>query len=430
MNRKLKVSIAGLGNRGKDTYAKAAYKFPDKMEIVAIADKDLEKLKEVSEEYNIPKEMCFTSAEQMIEHEKLADVMIIATQDRQHVKQAIPALKKGYDLLIEKPISPILEECNEILNVAKQYKRKVVVCHVLRYTPFFIKLKEIIDSGIIGEVVTLMAIENVRWWHQAHGFVRGNWRNSDTTSPMILQKCCHDFDMYLWLTGKKCKEVSSFGGNFLFRKECAPKGSADRCLNGCKVKEECPYDAEKIYITSKKTGIAKGVPDWPNNVLCLNPTEETLREALKTGPYGRCVYHCDNNVVDHQVVNMNMTDGSTMHLTMTAFNATGTRVAKIMGTKGEIIADLKANNIKVTPFGEETKEIDVSQLANDFSGHAGGDYKMVEEFLDLISNNKEILGNITSIENSLESHYCALAAEESRKNSGTVINLDKFRLKS
>lgn len=425
--KKLKIALAGLGSRGKDTYAKTAKLFPDRMEIVAIADIDEEKVKEVGKLYDVPKDKWFSSAEELLSKEKLADAIFITTQDRQHISHAIPALKKGYHILLEKPISPNLEECREIVKVAKECERKVVVCHVLRYTPFFTKLKEIIENDTIGEIVSVMAIENVGYWHQAHSFVRGNWRNSETTSPMILQKCCHDMDLYLWLTGKTCKSVSSFGSTYLFKTECAPEGAALRCMDGCKAKEECPFDAEKIYITNKKTGVASGKTDWPLDVLTLHPTVESIREAIKYGPYGRCVYHCDNNVVDHQVVNLNMTDGATIQLTMCAFTATGSRQAKFMGTRGEIVADMSSNIIKITQFGKDTEVVDVSKIASGFEGHGGGDNRMVSEFLDLIINDKEPTSAITSVEHSVESHYCALAAEKSRLSHGAVIELDTLR---
>lgn len=425
--KKLKVALAGLGSRGKDTYAKCANIFPDRMEIVAIADIDNNKVEEVAGLYNISKDMCFNSAEELLEQDKLADVIFITTQDKEHVGHAIPALKKGYHVLLEKPISPDLEECRKIVRVAKECNRRVVVCHVLRYTPFFTKIKEIIENDTIGDIVNIMAIENVGYWHQAHSFVRGNWRDSETTSPMILAKSCHDMDMYLWLTGKTCKSVSSFGSTFLFKKECAPEGATTRCMDGCKAKDSCPFDAEKIYLTNKKMGAINGNKGWPLNVLTLHPTVESVTEAIKTGPYGRCVYYCDNNVVDHQVVNLNMTDGSTIHLTMSGFTATGSRYAKFMGTKGEIVADMSENIIKVTRFGEDTEEIDISKLASDFSGHGGGDNRMVSEFLDLIINDKEPTSAITSVEHSVESHYCALAAEISRLNGGQIVELDTLR---
>lgn len=428
MNKKLTVAIAGLGSRGKDTYAPLEKAFPNKMEIVAAADIIPEKVQDVALEYGIPKEACFASAEEMIQKDKLADVMIIATQDRQHVRHAVPALRKGYDLLMEKPISPDLDECREIVRVAHECGRQVIVCHVLRYTPLYTKLKEVLDSGTIGEVVSVMSIENVGYWHQAHSFVRGNWNNSDVTSPMILQKCCHDMDLLLWLTGKTCDAVSSFGNTYLFKKERAPEGAALRCLDDCKAKENCPFDAEKIYMTHHKIGVLNGNSKWPVDVLDLHPTKESIKDAIKSGPYGRCVYHCDNNVVDHQVVNMCMTDGSTISHTMCAFTATGSRYAKFMGTKGEIIADMTENTIQVTKFGEKTTEvIDISKLANDFSGHGGGDKRMMEEFLDMLLEGRQPDGRMTSLDQSLESHFAALAAEQSRLNGGEVIYLNSLR---
>jgi len=427
MSKKLKVALAGLGSRGKDSYAPTALVYPDRMEITAIADIDPAKVADVAEKYGVPEEMCFFSAEDMLVQDKLADVMFITTQDRQHVGQAISALRKGYDLLLEKPISPDLDECRELLAAAKQYGRQIVVCHVLRYTPFFMKVKELLDQGTIGDIATIMAVENVGWYHQAHSFVRGNWANSNTTSPMILQKCCHDMDLYLWLSGKTCEAVTSFGSTYLFKPEKAPKGCTSRCMDGCAVKAECPFDAEKIYMDNDQTGVRKGKTGWPLDVLALYPVEETIMEAIKTGPYGKCVYHCDNNVVDHQVVNLNMTDGSTMSLTMSGFTASNSRYCKFMGTAGEIIGDMEANTITILPFGKPSEVIDVSKLSDDFSGHAGGDVRLVKEFLNLISGEEISAGQITSIEHSMESHYIALAAEESRVNGGQVIELDTYR---
>lgn len=423
MSKKLKIAIAGLGNRGKDSYAPAVKEYPDKMEITAIADIDPAKVAEVARLYGIPAERCFKSAEEMIAQEKLADAMFITTQDQQHVKQAIPAIQKGYDLLLEKPISPDLKECQELLAAAQKYGRRVVVCHVLRYTPFYTKLKELLDEGRIGEIVTIMAIENVGWYHQAHSFVRGNWADASKSSPMILQKCCHDMDLYLWLTGKTCASVSSFGGTYLFKKEKAPEGSTERCMDGCAVKSQCPFDAEKIYLDDDRIGIRQGHTGWPIDVLALHPTEESILHAIQTGPYGRCVYRCDNNVVDHQVVNLNMTDGTAMSFTMAGLTSTNSRYCKIMGSTGEIIADMSNNIITILPFGQPEETIDITRLADNLSGHGGGDIRLVKEFLELAGGEKELTNRITTIERSLESHYIALAAEESRLCGGKVIEI-------
>lgn len=427
MQKQVTAAIAGLGSRGKDVYAPMSRLFPEKLKITAVADPDPSRVMQMREEYRIEEDRCFGSAEEMLEQPRLADVMIIATQDRQHVRQAVRAMERGYDILLEKPVSPELDECREIVRRAEELKRKVVVCHVLRYTPFYQTVKSLLDAGRIGEVVSVMAVENVGYWHQAHSFVRGSWRDSDTTSPMILQKCCHDMDMLLWLTGKTCESVSSYGDTYLFKKEKAPAGAAHRCTGGCRVKEACPFDAEKIYLTDKETGVLEGNCGWPANVLTMHPDGESVRRALEEGPYGRCVYYCDNNVVDHQVVNMNMTDGSTVSFTMCGFTADCSRYAKLMGTKGQIIADMGANTIEVTPFGKDAELIDVSRMAEDFSGHGGGDRGLVSAFLDLVTGEQSEDDTISSVERSLESHYIALAAEESRRNGGAVIRMEQVR---
>ena len=426
MSKKLTIAIIGLGSRGMHTYAPAIERYADRAEIVAAADLRPANLKEFSERFHVPANRCFTSAEELLAQEKLADAVFICSQDRDHVPHGLLALEKGYHVLMEKPISPNPEDCRKLLESANRNNRRVVVCHVLRYTPFYRKLKELISSGTIGEVVTLQALENVGYWHQAHSFVRGNWRRSDETSPMCLAKTCHDYDMYLWLADKKPALITSFGNTYHFKSECAPAGAAKRCLDGCAAKENCPFDAEKIYITSEKTGVRHGNTGWPADVLALIPDEENIREALEKGPYGRCVYYCDNDVVDHQVTSILNTDGSTINFTMSGFSAAdASRCCKVMGTKGELIGDMRKNTIEVVVYGQEREVIDVSKLSDDFSGHSGGDIRLVDAFLTLLETGKETDG-ITTLEQSLDSHYVAFAAEESRLAGGMPVSISKY----
>lgn len=421
--KQLTVAIAGLGSRGLDTYAQCVKRFPEKMAITAVADPRPERVALAVEQFGLKPEQCYTSVEEMLKQPRLADILFVCTQDRQHVGHAIPAMGKGYHILLEKPISPELAECREILRVAEETNRQVIVCHVLRYTPFYNKLKELLDAGTVGDIVCVQHVENVRYHHHAHSYVRGNWRRSDETSPMIMAKCCHDLDILLWLTGKHCKSVSSFGSTYLFRAGKAPEGAAKRCLDGCKVKENCPYDAEKIYLTNPGMGVAAGNTGWPCNILEPHPTVKNITAALKNGPYGRCVYACDNNVVDHQVVNMEMEDGSSMQMTMSAFTAHGGRYSKIMGTHGEITADLHKNQIWVMPYGGTDYCIDVRKIATDLDGHAGGDTRMVEEFLDMVSGRIQPTVRNTSLRDSMESHFMALAAELSRVENGRRVTI-------
>lgn len=419
------VAIAGLGSRGKDAYAQALSQLPERAKVVALAEPDPEKLQQAAKLFDLKEDACYPDAEALLAQPKLADAMVICTQDRQHVPQAIAAMEKGYDILLEKPISPDLDQCKEILEVSKKTGRKVVVCHVLRYSPFYRKIREVLESGVLGQLTSIQAIENVCYWHQAHSFVRGNWRNSNTTSPMFLQKCCHDMDLMVWLTGKKCQRLSSFGSLSWFKKENAPEGATHRCMDGCKAKENCPYDAEKIYLTNKATGVLNGKTGWPCNILSLEPTEESIRKAIQEGPYGQCVYFCDNNVVDHQVVNLEMEGGLTVNFTMCAFTATGGRYTNYMGTMGNMIADMDHNTITVTPFGGEPTVYDFNAIKSKMLGHAGGDSVIISEFLDYMEGQRP--ASITTLDESMESHFIALAAEESRVHNGQVIEMDQFR---
>lgn len=422
----VRIAIAGVGSRGKNAYGLELLNMKDRAKVVAVADIDPERLALAGDAHGVPDEMRFPSAEAMLAMPKLADAMLVCTQDRQHVPHAVAALKKGYDVMMEKPISPKLEDLQEITKVARENGRRVVVCHVLRYTPFFQTIKKTIDSGVLGEVVSIQALENVRYWHQAHSFVRGNWRREEDTSPMILAKCCHDLDYLVWLCGRKCERVSSYGSLMYFKESNAPEGAALRCTQGCKAKDGCPYDAEKIYLTNKDTGILCGNVEWPIDVLAENPTEEKIRHAIETGPYGRCVFHCDNDVVDHQIVNMQMEGGASLSLTMSAFTSIGGRTIKAMGTLGDLWGDMHENRIRIGVFGKEPQVIDLGKEEKDFAGHGGGDRLLMEQFVDLMQG-KEPDGTITTLETSVESHLVALAAEKSRLENGESIEIAPMR---
>ena len=422
----VRIAIAGVGSRGKNAYGLELLNMKDRAKVVAVADIDPERLALAGDAHGVPDEMRFPSAEAMLAMPRLADAMLICTQDRQHVPHAVAALKKGYDVMMEKPISPKLEDLQEITKVARENGRRVVVCHVLRYTPFFQTIKKTIDSGVLGDIVSIQALENVRYWHQAHSFVRGNWRREEDTSPMILAKCCHDLDYLVWLCGRKCERVSSYGSLMYFKESNAPEGAALRCTQGCKAKESCPYDAEKIYLTNKDTGILCGNVEWPIDVLAENPTEEKIRHAIETGPYGRCVFHCDNDVVDHQIVNMQMEGGASLSLTMSAFTSIGGRTIKVMGTLGDLWGDMHENKIRIGVFGKEPQVIDLGKEEKDFAGHGGGDRLLMEQFVDLMQGKKPD-GTITTLETSVESHLVALAAEKSRLENGESIEIAPMR---
>ena len=417
-------AICGCGCRGLEAYAAYQKMHPEKMKIVAGADPRPERLEWLRRVYAVPLENCFSSDRELLAQPQLADVMIIATQDRQHVGEALLALEKGYHLLLEKPISPDLKECLALQKKAHETKRTVVVCHVLRYTKFYSTLKEILNSGKIGKIETIDAVEHVAYWHYAHSYVRGNWRRSEDTSPMILAKSCHDMDILRWLAGAECLKVQSFGALDHFKADRAPSGASDRCLNGCMCKAECPYDAEKIYLTNPRSGFDHIGAGWPCTVLDSSPTRERIYEKLRTGPYGRCVFHSDNDVVDHQTVNLEFQNKIHATFTMTAFTESCHRTIKITGTLGDVEGDMEENVLRLHPFGASEQIIDLGDVSSEFAGHGGGDMGMMGYLCNLISSG--VTRGLTDIDASVESHVMALAAEESRVNGGTTITLQNF----
>ncbi len=422
--RKITIAICGCGVRGIEAYAPFATQHPKKAQIVAGADTNKSRLELLKTLHNVEDKHCFDSAEKLLACDKLADIMIISTQDKQHVEHALSALDKGYHLILEKPISPYLNECLALLKKAKEKKSLVIVCHVLRYTDFYGTIKAMLDQNEIGEIKTVNAVENIAYWHYAHSYVRGNWRREDESSPSILAKCCHDMDILRWLIAKPCKRVSSYGDLDWFKAQNAPKGHAKRCLGGCEAKETCPYDAEKIYLTNKRSGLYSNGTGWPCSVLNANPTEENMYEALRTGPYGRCVYECDNDVCDSQVLSMEFEDNVTATFTMSAFTQECYRSIKIMGSMGEIEGDMLSNTIALRKFGKEDKIIELGKNENEFAGHGGGDMGLMNNMYELLIKGET--RSLTGIDASVESHIMAFAAEHSRRNNGESVLISDY----
>lgn len=413
--KRVTFAVMGMGNRGTK-YAEKQLRYPDKIEITAIADTNPLTLEHAKTFLDLPADRIFNSGEELLQQPKLADIMIIATQDAQHRDHAIKAMELGYDLVLEKPIANNAEDCMAILEAAHKYNRRIIVCHVLRYTIFYQEIKKLIDNGTLGELQSIQASEQVGYFHIAHSFVRGNWHKEADSSPMILAKCCHDMDLFLWLTGKKCKAVSSFGDRRFFNKEHCPEGAAERCLD-CPV-SGCVYNAVRYYIGR--------IPGWPTHVLNPDPTEKNILEALREKDYGRCVFQMDNDVVDHQVVNLLMEDGSTVNFVMSGFTNIQNRTIHIMGSKADLIGDFETRTYKLREFGKKEKVVDLTPLYDDFTGHGGGDSRMMHDVARLYLGEDFDSSSITVIDRSMESHFVALAAELSRKNGGQLIMMDDY----
>ncbi|MBQ7368530.1 MAG: Gfo/Idh/MocA family oxidoreductase [Clostridia bacterium] len=416
------VAIIGTGARGADTYGKLLAKLPEKFKIVALCDLQQARLNRWSETFGVDKQNCFLDENEFFKT-KRADLLVIGTQDKDHFGHAMKAFETGYDILLEKPITDRREECLALLEAQKKYNCKALVCHVLRYAPAYCKAAEIIDSGEIGKLVSIQAYEQVGYWHQAHSYVRGNWRNAEQSTPMILAKCCHDLDYLQFFAKSKCVNVSSIGDLTHFKASNAPEGSAKRCVD-CKYVDTCPYSAKRIYIDRWKELSKCPTDGWPYSVIATPPlTEEKLYEAIQNGPYGRCVYHCDNTAVDHQMTNMLFENGVTASLFMTGFNALGGRRITFCGTHGELIYDGRSETLNLWKFGEQQPNvINASELSKDASGygHGGGDFVLINTLYDMLEGQAN---SATSLEASIESHLMGIAAEESRKANGKLVSV-------
>ncbi|MFC7392075.1 Gfo/Idh/MocA family protein [Scopulibacillus cellulosilyticus] len=413
--KKLSAVLLGAGDRGAHAYGPYAISYPNELEFVAVADPNEERSYTFAQTHQIDKNNVYDSWTEVLDRPKLADIMVICTLDRMHFKPTIRALEKGYHVLLEKPMSPHPDECIKMAQAAEQNNRLLSIGHVLRYTPFWSSMKRVIDEGKIGEIVSIQLNENVGYLHMAHSFVRGNWNNSDVTSPMILQKSCHDMDILSWLIGKPCLRVSSFGSLKHFRKENAPEGSAPFCLDGCEVYNECPFYAPRFYLGEGK-GWARKITD--------DTSREGIIEALRTGPYGKCVYQSDNNVVDHQVVNLDFQGGATATFSMCGFTHNITRNIQVMGTKGEIRGYMETNSFTIYDF--LTKEENEIRVHRPTSGHGGGDTELMRNFLHEVRHFQGHQG-LTSAHTSTESHMMAFAAEKSRLDEGKPINLLDYK---
>jgi len=410
VNRALTVAVLGAGSRG-NAYARYAEKFPSAMKIIGVADIIPGRVKSFAKRYNIPSDKCFKSADEFFTVPKFCDIVIISTPDNIHYGPVMKALEAGYHVLLEKPMAQTEKECRDILEKTKKTGGIVAVCHVLRYAPYFIAMRELIKSGAIGDVVSVQHMEPIQYSHMAHSYVRGNWRSSKETTPIILAKSCHDLDIIRYLVDKPCESVVADGSLYLFKKENAPNGAPLRCTDGCPHEKDCPYSAIDIYLKKRQY-------HWNLQTDFSRPlTDEEIMEHIKTGPYGRCVYHCDNDQPDHYVANMVFQNGITAAFSMEAFTPYGGRRTRVMGTRGFIDGDGK--QFTLTEFGNmKTKvwNLNVEDIQGyDDAGHAGGDHALVRDLLEAVCWND--INRLTStVAVSVESHVMGFDAEKSRKS--------------
>jgi predicted dehydrogenase len=417
MSQSIKAVLFGAGLRGAVAYAPYALANPKLLKFVAVAEPDPERRARFAAQHNIPNTHQFASWEAVLAKPQMADVVFNCTQDQLHYASSIPALEAGYDMLLEKPMTNTLAETVQLVQTAAKYGRLLQICHVLRFTPFYSTLNAVLKSGRLGDIITVSHRENVAYHHMAHSFVRGNWRNTAESSPMILAKCCHDMDILYWNLGMPVKYIQSFGSLRHFHPENAPPGATQRCTDGCPAAETCPFDARRVYLDMSRA-------DWGIMAMTNDLSLAGRQAALETGPYGRCVYACDNDVVDNQIVNMVLENGTTVALAMHGHSHAEGRTMRYDGT----LATLRATTIGAQPKIEIHHHLSgkteiVKIPPTDGSGHGGGDSGVVHDFVRAMRADVDAL---TSARASLESHLMAFAAEESRLNN-TVVTMAAFR---
>lgn len=446
----IELVLAGAGQRGRDIFSRHVLESRGRLRLVSVADPVAARRDLVARDHGIPPEDRFEDWRALFAAPRRAAGAIIATPDSDHFAAAMAALETGHDVLLEKPMACRKDECEALVEAAARHGRVLQVCHVLRYTPVMRRVRQLLEEGGIGEVVTVEHRENVASWHMAHSFVRGNWRRAGEASPMILAKCCHDLDLISWLLGRRCARVSSFGSLTHFRPEHAPPGAPARCADGCPAAPSCPYDAIDFYVrlTPLKNELRRSGPlavraalavldrvpplarrvtytGWPRSAVTEQRGEAALLQALATGPYGRCVYRCDNDVVDHQVVAMEFEGGVTATLTMHGHSHEEGRTMRWDGTRGTLFARLGLFSSEVTVHRHRSGAARRWRFSHGpGQTHAGGDAAVVQAFAGALA--RRDVPPETSAAASLESHLLAFAAEEARV-TGHVIHMDRFR---
>jgi predicted dehydrogenase len=406
------IAVVGAGLRGRE-YARLA-EASGRGRVVAVAEPDPARRSAFQRAYGMEGSSVFEGWAEFAAAGRLADVAIIATQDRQHADPAVRLAGLGYHLLLEKPMAPTEADARRITDAVEAAGVIGAVCHVLRYTGYTRALKRVVDSGRLGELINVQHLEPVGWWHQAHSFVRGNWRNSVESGPMLLTKSCHDLDWLSYLIGAAPASVASFGGLAHFHPGKRPDGAADRCLD-CSVESSCPYSAKRLYLNCLEDD---DLAEWPLPAVTPFRDRDSVLAALRDGPYGRCVYNCDNDVVDNQVVAMQYASGLTATFTMTAFTPMQRRQTRLFGSHGSVDGDGRI--LRVTDFRTgETETIDTGDPGE--AGHDGGDGGLVDALLAAVAEGNPALLSSTMAA-SLASHRVVWAAERARL-TGTVVNL-------
>ena len=414
--------VVGCGDRGT-TYCTAAYDAGLPFKVVAAVDPDENRLRLMREKYGVLPEMCFKDMKDILAKGRIANCVINGTMDQLHVPTSLPFLEQGYNMLLEKPVINNAKDLFKIRDTARKHGCKLMVCHVLRYSPFYRKAKELIDAGEIGEIMHMETSERVGVAHASVSYIRGKWNNeSECGSSFLLAKCCHDIDLLCWFNNKtRPVTADSFGGRDFIVPEKAPKGAGTRCLVDCPaaVRESCKFYAKPLYLDHNVwqayTWQCTGKNYW-------DVTPQEREESLKTyNPHGLCAYKVKSDLIDHQTLTLQFNNGSTATHTLLSAAARGSeRRLFISGTKGEIEGFAGDGKFVLSKFNPAT--IGHTETVFDFNatdgtamgGHYGGDAALIRDFIDLMNGAIPSV-SCTSIEDSINGHLCVYAADAAMK---------------
>jgi len=438
----VKFALLGAGTRGELDLGYFFLKHHKKIRYSAVAEPDSYRRRKFVKKFNIPEENAFSDYKDLLEKPKLADAILNALPCRMHYESTMAAMNARYDVLLEKPMAHTAAECIKLADTAKKLRRKLSIVFENRYNDIYQEMRAILDQKKIGQVIDLTCKEDIGYWHYVASYVRGIHSRADLGNSFMIAKGIHDMDLIYWLLDSRAKQISSFGNLAFFNEENAPEGSPEFCVEGCPVQEDCIFDALKQYYepgrpkmpfkllkNQKILGSLIDMIKEPRfrtfaSMITRDLSKSNILKVLKESPHGKCVFHSDNGVTDHQTTSIEFENGITCSFSLSAFSVIWERDLHLRGTGGEILSRDFTGHLELRTF--DPAEVKTQKIRYNGLHHGGGDGALLLDFAEAIRNTDPQASSMTQVENCLEGHLMALAAEEARLENKAV-DMEKFR---